>query len=328
MEIENLLNPEKIQKDTLKFFDICNGCRRCFNLCPSFDYLFKRLDVHDGEADLLQPKEIDRTVDLCYYCKLCYNHCPYTPPHRFQLDFPLLMVRSKATPSKKESFSFRDRLLANTDFIGKWGSFFAPLINWANKQRVLRFLLHHTLGIHKNRILPSFSKRTFTQWFKNDHTTSPTSSADSGKKKVALFSTCFINHNKTDIGQASVEVLEKNGIAVFHPPQNCCGMPYFDTGEWDKIKEKAHSNIASLKKMAEAGYDIVVPVPTCSLMIKKEYPSLFPGEDAQLVASATYDICEYLMKLHKAGELNTDFKNNPGKIFLHYSFLLQRLRKR
>lgn len=314
MNSEKLLNPEQIQKDTLKFFDICNGCRRCFNLCPSFDYLFKRLDDHDGEADLLKPNEIDHTVDLCYYCKLCYNHCPYTPPHRFELDFPLLMIRSKASPSKKGSFSFRDRLLANTDFIGKWGSLFAPLMNWANSNRFFRFILHHTLGIHKNRLLPKFSRLTFTQWFKKDHTPLPTSTADSGRK-VALFSTCFIDHNKTDIGQASVEVLEKNGITVSHPEQICCGMPYFDTGEWDKIKEKAHSNIASLKKSIDAGCDIVVPVPTCSMMIKKEYPALFPGKDAQLVASHTYDISEYLMKLHKVGKLNTDFKINPGKIF-------------
>jgi len=157
MNSKKLLSPEEIQKDTLKFFDICNGCRRCFNLCPSFDYLFKRLDDHDGEAELLKPNEIDHTVDLCYYCKLCYNHCPYTPPHRFGLDFPLLMIRSKAAPSKKGSFSFRDRLLANTDFIGKWGSLFAPLMNWANGNRFVRFILHHTLGIHQNKAFHSSS---------------------------------------------------------------------------------------------------------------------------------------------------------------------------
>jgi Fe-S oxidoreductase len=50
-------------------------------------------------------------------------------------------------------------------------------------------------------------------------------------------------------------------------------------------------------------------------MLKKEYPSLFPGDDTRLVASHTYDICEYMMKLHEEGKLNTDFKHNPGEIF-------------
>ena len=67
-----------------RVFDICNGCRRCLPLCPSFKDLMRSLDRDeiDGEVDRLPVADLRRVVDLCYQCKLCYNHCPYTPPHR------------------------------------------------------------------------------------------------------------------------------------------------------------------------------------------------------------------------------------------------------
>ncbi len=313
-DFEKSLDPDKIQEDTLKFFDICNGCRRCFNLCPSFEYLFNKIDENDIEVDALKQNEIDRTVDLCYYCKLCYNHCPYTPPHRFNLDFPLLMVRSKAARAKTTTPPLRDRLLANTDFVGQWASFFAPLVNWAQKNKLIRKFLHLVTGIHQHRLLPEFSSSTFEQWF-SQYQKGKTSSSSSERGKVVLFSTCFVNNNQPQIGSATVEILDKNGIDVLHPPQNCCGMPYFDIGNIEKIREKAQGNIQSLKPYVDQGLDIVVPMPTCSLMLKKEYPTLLPGEDTQRIASQTYDISEYLMKLHAKKKLDTHFQLNPGEIF-------------
>ena len=112
-----------------RVFEICNGCRLCFNLCPSFDVLFKRIDAldpHAAEAEgmhlggkemveehdaakalahvevstespvsLLQAADNQRVIDLCYECKLCYPKCPYVPPHEFAVDFPKLMLRAK-----------------------------------------------------------------------------------------------------------------------------------------------------------------------------------------------------------------------------------------
>src|SRR5207253_3388723 len=68
-----------------RVYDICNGCRRCLPLCPSFKVLFDRLDVDavDGDVEKLPAADAKDVVDLCYQCKLCYNHCPYTPPHRW-----------------------------------------------------------------------------------------------------------------------------------------------------------------------------------------------------------------------------------------------------
>ena len=41
-------------------------------------------------------------VDACTLCDMCYmTKCPYVPPHEFNLDFPHLMLRHRATQAQK-----------------------------------------------------------------------------------------------------------------------------------------------------------------------------------------------------------------------------------
>ena len=40
----DFINPEKIDQEMRRVFDICHGCRRCFNLCDSFPKLFDYID--------------------------------------------------------------------------------------------------------------------------------------------------------------------------------------------------------------------------------------------------------------------------------------------
>jgi len=74
----------------------------------------------------------------------------------------------------------------------------------------------------------------------------------------------------------------------------------------------------SLAKLVDEGWDIVAPVPSCALMFKQELPLLFPGDaDVIKVQEACFDPFEYLMLRHKAGKLQTDFKQGLGKIAYH-----------
>ena len=83
-----------LDKEVERVFDICHGCRLCFNLCPSFPALFDATDRNDGEVRKLTRAETDRVIDLCYGCRLCEIKCPYTPHdgHPFQLDVLALAV--------------------------------------------------------------------------------------------------------------------------------------------------------------------------------------------------------------------------------------------
>jgi len=109
-------------------------------------------------------------------------------------------------------------------------------------------------------------------------------------------------------------VLERNRVNVSLPAQRCCGMPYLDGGAVKEAKALIADNVRTLAEEVRQGRDIVVPGPTCSYMLKQEYPWLDGSEDANLVASHTRDLFEYLAGLHAAGKLDTRFPNPPATV--------------
>ena len=314
-----------VEKELRRVYDICGGCRRCLPLCPSFRVLFDRLDAEpvDGDVDKLPAEDVKEVVDLCYQCKLCFNHCPYTPPHRWEIDFPRLMLRARAAQARKSGVAFQDRMLGNADLVGKLGTLAAPLSNWMNELGVHRAFMQAVAGIHKRRNLPKFARRTFSSWFKSRRRPSgaaappPPNAATTPPRKVALFATCSIEYYQTSTGRAVVNVLERNRVDVSLPEQRCCGMPYLDGGAVDQAKALIRDNVASLAAAVREGREIVVPGPTCSYMLKQEYPWLDGSEDARLVAANTRDILEYLAKLHAADELDTKFAKPVGAVTYH-----------
>ncbi|HEY3174935.1 MAG TPA: anaerobic glycerol-3-phosphate dehydrogenase subunit C [Candidatus Polarisedimenticolia bacterium] len=308
------LDGRAVEKEMRRVFDVCAGCRRCLPLCPSFPDLFDRIDGNPTQdVEGLTSADMRNVVDLCYQCKLCYNHCPYHPPHRWMLDFPRLMLRSRAARAAKEGVPAQDRILGLADAVGKIGSLLAPLSNWANRFRLNRVLMESTLGIHRDRNLPLFHRRTFSKWFRRKRA----KAAGAAQAKVALFATCSVEYNEPDIGRAAVEVLERNHVDVSLPEQRCCGMPFLDGGDLKKALVNARRNVASLHRAVREGRDIVVPGPTCSFMIRQEYPHMLGTGEAREVAARTFDISEYLMKRHKEGGLDTDFKAPIGKVAYH-----------
>jgi glycerol-3-phosphate dehydrogenase subunit C len=302
---------EELDKEFSRVFDICHQCRRCFDLCPSFDFMFKRIDAIGEDASVLKAPDNKEVVDLCYQCKLCYNHCPYTPPHVWNIDFPRFMLRAKAVEVKERGrVSAQDKALGNTDLIGKLGSALAPLANFANKNKLNRILMEKLVGIHRDRNLPKFFSETFSRWFGRRKT----GQASNESAKVAMFYTCSVQYHAPEVGKAATEVLEHNNLSVICPEQRCCGMPFLDGGDIQATIESAAFNVKHLADAVRAGADVVAPGPTCSYMIKREYPDLLNTDDARLVAEHTYDICEFLVKKAREGKLDRNFKVKPGKV--------------
>jgi Fe-S oxidoreductase len=305
------VSPAQLDKETLRIYEICDGCRRCFNLCPSFNTLLNGIDRYEGDVGKLTSEDHRRIVDECYYCKLCFNHCPYTPPHQFEIDFPHLMILRKQRLAAERGVRWRDRWLLATDFIGTIGSLTARPFNWLMKRSIVRRLIETVAGVHRDRQILQFSGETFPRWFAKR----PRSQrAAVPLKRVALFSSCLVNYQATDIGKAAVQVLEKNGVEVVVPEQRCCGMPSFDIGDVSAIRQAISANVASLQPWVAKGYDVVVPTASCSLMLKREYADLRPDALTKEVARNTYDICEYLMKMKKDGQLSMDFIKSPGRV--------------
>ena len=302
-----------LQQEALRQFDVCGTCRLCVTFCPSFPAMFDAIDDHDGDASALTLADTYRITELCFLCELCFLRCPYTPPHEWQMDVPDLLRRAKAVRAKEEGVPLRDRLVGDVERVGSLGRLTAPLANLAGSLPPTRLLLEKTLGIDRRAILPRFHWQTFAKWFR-----SRTPSETPGRNgKVAFFHSCMVNHNRPDIGAAAVQVLEHNGVEVALPPQRDCGMPYVDMGQLEHAMGLMERNVASLLPWVEDGYAVVVPEPTCGMMLKKEYPRLLDTPEARTVAENTYDISEFLLKLHKEGRLETDFTWAPGSIAYH-----------
>jgi glycerol-3-phosphate dehydrogenase subunit C len=300
-----------VEKELRRVTELCDGCRRCHRLCPSFDYMLDQaVDANEGDHSKITSADFRKIVDLCWQCKLCFNHCPYTPPHPWDIDFPRLMLRAKAARARAEGVTRQDAWLGNVDAVGALGSALAPVSNWANAFPPHRALLEAVMGIDRHRNLPRFHHKTFARWFRERR---PPSSPPG--RKVAFFYSCSVNYNEPQVGRDAVSVLERNGCTVVCPEQVCCGMPYLDGGDIHAASANARRNVAALLPLAEAGLPVVVPQPTCSYVLKKEYPMLLPGEAAEKVAEATRDVFEYLAGRKQEGTLDTGFSGRrPGHV--------------
>src|SRR5262249_16698295 len=153
-----------LYKELERVFDICHGCRRCFSLCNAFPTLFDAIDASSTlELDGVDKKVYREVVDNCYLCDMCYmTKCPYVPPHPWNIDFPHLMLRAKATQARKDGASFRDRTLSNTDLVGRLAGIpvAAEIVNGVNRPSAGRALLEKTLGVARDAPLPVFHSRT------------------------------------------------------------------------------------------------------------------------------------------------------------------------
>lgn len=308
-----------------RVFDLCHGCRRCVSLCQSFPTLFDLVDESSTfEVDGVDKKDYWQVVDHCYLCDLCYmTKCPYTPPHEWNIDFPHLMLRAKAVKYKKGETKFRDRMITNTDTIGKLASIpvVVNAVNATNKNALTRKVLSKTLGIHEHAKIPEYHAKTARKVHSNllNVQAGEVKAGENTTGKVALFTTCYSNYNEPATADDLISVLQHNDIAVtLLNKEQCCGMPKLELGDLQAVERAKQANIPQMVKMIDAGWDIIAPVPSCVLMFKQELPLMFPDDrDVQKVKAAIYDPFEYLMLRHKAGLMNTDFKKPLGKVMIH-----------
>ena len=305
-----------LDQEVERVFDICHGCRLCFNLCPSFPALFDAVDRNDGDVRALTAAEKQRVIDLCYGCKLCEIKCPYTPHdgHEFQLDFPRLILRAKSVNAKENGVPIRERVLAHPDQIGKVGTLAPPLANMMCRQKFQRMAMEKLLGIHRDKLLPDFAAETFEKWLERNPIPAPPAEPTA---KVALFPTCFVNYYNPAPGKAAIEVFAKNRCAVKCPKQNCCGMPALDSGDVEFARKEARANVDSMLPLVREGYKIAAINPTCSLMMRQEYPNLLAGDDVKEFAAAIVDSHELLYRLRRAGKFTTEFQSTPGTVAYH-----------
>jgi glycerol-3-phosphate dehydrogenase subunit C len=130
---------------------------------------------------------------------------------------------------------------------------------------------------------------------------------------VVYFLSCYSNFNEPEgDGLATLEVLERNGFDVMVPDFHCCGIARINTGAIHRVIEEIQDNVKKMASLVDQGLGIVFSEPSCALAVKMEYPKIVNSEETLKVARSCYDIHQFLMMLHKKGELNL----NLGKMDL------------
>jgi glycerol-3-phosphate dehydrogenase subunit C len=279
--------------------DVCIRCATCMAVCPvaRVTPLFPGpKQAGPGAERFRRPGEpsVDEWIDLCIGCHLCDMVCSSG------VNISELNLLAKAKYLDEKGRPFRDWLLTHSYLYGWLGSLLSPVANWLLRNSAVKWVMEAVLRTDRRRPLPSYEFPSFRQWFK-EH-------PSKGGKKIAYFYGCYVNTNEVDVGKATVQVLEANGLEITLPPQKCCGIPMLGNGDFKGARRMGRWNVASLLQTIRSGSDIIFSSTSCGHMIKHEYSRLLNIPGSEEVAQRIFDLFEFLRNLKESGSLNLHFK--------------------
>ncbi len=306
----------------------CNGCARCRTqlpdqrMCPIFRYapreeatprakanMMRAVMTGQLEVDTFATEEFKSLADLCVHCHQCRLECPAS------VDIPRLMVEAKAQYVATNGMRIRDWILVRPHVIAGWAAIIAPLVNWAIRNRQMRWVIEKFTGIAQGRKLPRVASNTF---LRRAHRRRLTRSTREARPKVVLFVDVYANWFDVELADALVSVLEHNGVSIYAPTNQLpSGMPLIAAGVVESAKKVAIENVRMLADAVRQGYHIITPEPAAALALTHEYLHLVDDEDARLVADNTSEACSYLWNLHVQGRLELDFRPINSTIGYH-----------
>lgn len=143
-------------------------------------------------------------------------------------------------------------------------------------------------------------------------------------QRVALLVTCMVDMLYPEVGMATVELLERQGIEVIFPPeQTCCGQPAFNAGFREEARTLARRVLAIFGPLVRNGQvdAIVAPSGSCVTMTSHFYATLFEDvaaaaerEAAEQLAAVTFELTEFLVDVLGISETGSHFR---GKVTYH-----------
>ncbi|MCK8492718.1 FAD-binding protein [Spirosoma sp. RP8] len=290
----------------LELAEKCSGsgdCRKTAlsggTMCPSYMATRREHDTTRARANILRhfysnaqkPTEHDYeavkdVLDLCLSCKACKAECPSSVDMtRMKAEFTQQHYREKGVP-------LRTKLVGNFTKLMSLASVVPWAYNAIYETPALRKLANRTVGFHPDRTMPELSKTTLKKWFDGRKKT-PSQSAP----RVLLFADEFTNYNDVEVGQKTVQLLERLGYEVIIPDHAESGRTYLSKGLVDDAQKIAVRNVTLLKDRVTEETPLVGLEPSAILTFRDEYPDLVPTElkaDAQRIAKHTYLFEEWL----------------------------------
>ncbi|MEH7084859.1 (Fe-S)-binding protein [Neobacillus drentensis] len=141
--------------------------------------------------------------------------------------------------------------------------------------------------------------------------------------KVTLFATCIVDMFKSNVGKATVELLERLGCEIDFPEsQVCCGQPSYNSGYVKETKE-------AMKRMIDTFIDaeyVVSPSGSCITMFH-EYQHIFKGDPvwepkAKKLAEKSFELTQFIVDVLKIEDVGARFE---GNVTYHTSCHMTRL---
>jgi L-lactate dehydrogenase complex protein LldE len=141
--------------------------------------------------------------------------------------------------------------------------------------------------------------------------------------RVSLFATCLVDMFQSNVGIATVELLERLGCEIKFPKgQICCGQPAYSSGYVNDARNAMKHMISTF----ETAEYIVTPSGSCATMLK-EYPHVLRDEPewqrrAQIMADKTYELTQFIVHVLKVEDVGAVLN---GKATVHTSCHMTRL---
>jgi FAD/FMN-containing dehydrogenase/Fe-S oxidoreductase len=286
--------------------ELCHGCGGCRGpqettggvMCPTYRASEEEVLSTRGRANALRAAmsgDLDveaadeefmtEVLDLCIGCKGCSRDCPS------EVDLAKLKAELQHEHHARQGTTLRERLFANVEWAAGLGSALAPVSNWLPALPGARVLLERTVGIARERALPTFRRESFVEWFETRGPAVPEAEAD---ERALLLPDTFTNYTEPAVAKAAVRVLEAAGVHVRVADVGPSGRAAFSKGFLDLAEERAGEVVAELAPRVEQGWDVVVCEPSDAVMVQSDYGDLLADAAAELLAEYTFGVCEYL----------------------------------
>jgi FAD/FMN-containing dehydrogenase/Fe-S oxidoreductase len=301
-------------------------------------------------TDLLTQKPLKEVMDSCFNCRLCLTECPS------QVDIPGIAVAARREFVTAHGMPLRNWVLGRSERVARAVGVAPALANLAVGNPIER-AAREGIGRVAGRLdLPRF-RRPFGTGDEGSRRalTLPLARAEGAgapgvpggpggasapgpgsasrvhprlgslpprdvpiTKRVAYFAGCFARfHDPEGEAEATVKVLQANGVEVVVPEQRCCGIALITMGAERAVRADAERNVRTLLPLVDRGFTIVASAPSCGLALIEDYPRLLGTPEARRLAEHTIDVHQYLWKLHERGELCTRFQTVPITVVYH-----------
>ncbi|MHB1424632.1 MAG: FAD-binding and (Fe-S)-binding domain-containing protein [Gemmataceae bacterium] len=317
------------QEGFVRSIELCNGNGACRKLqggtmCPSYRATRDEKDTTRGRANALRlalsgeqrrtdaaplanNREVHDVLDLCLMCKGCKAECPSNVDvAKHKAEFLQIYYQNRTRP-------LSHWLMAGIHRMNRLGAPLAPLVNFLQARRSLRWLLEKAAGIDRRRSLPPLQRRHFLRWFAQ-HDPDPAA----GKRgRVLLLADCFTTYNEPNIGRAAVRVLERAGYTVELADLICCGRPMISKGFLHQTRKLIQEQAGALARRLADGTPLLGLEPSCLLTLADEWTELLPGTQTKTIAAAARLADNWLAEQVQSGGCELPLRPRPEKCVLH-----------